>query len=256
MKNIFLTLFCVVAFCFASMAQNIFIKPFGGSAYGFSTINKKQDVENFEAYNLNKPKYWNFNAYYGLSLEWQKDTKNRFELSFATQELGLGYQIDYTSTVTGTTSSFREYTRKPTLNIAFNYGRTLGTIGLKTGKKFSFDGIIGASFIKKSSFGMTGSQQNIGNIRDLHTVERDWNTEYPSSFGINLGFATRLHNAKGNAVLEFRLQYIKSFAEMRYRNLNYKINGQEFEFKHSTHASMINFAFGIPIRVLSTKKDE
>lgn len=251
MKNICLIVFCVVVFFNNSTAQNIFIKPFGGSAFGFSSVEDKTNAENFDVYSTNEPKYWKFNAYYGLSVEWQKDTKNRFELSFATQELSLGYQIDYTSTVTGATSSFREYTNKPTLNIAFNYGRTLASVGLKTGKKISFDGIIGGSFIKKSSFGMDGSQQNIGNIRDLHTVEREWNTKYPSSFGINLGFATRLHNAKGNSILEFRLQYIKSFVEMRYRNLNYKINGQEFEFRQSTNASMINFAFGIPIRVLN-----
>ncbi len=253
MKNIFLTLFCVVAFCFASTAQNIFIKPFGGSAYGFSTVEKKQNVENFEAYNLNKPKYWSFNAYYGLSLEWQKDTKNRFELSFATHELALGYQIDYTSTVTGNSSSFREYKRNPTLNIALNYGRTLGSVGLKTGKKISFDGIVGGSFVKKNSFGFGGTSQ-IGSIQDFYTIDIDRNTDFTPSFGLNLGFATRLHNAKGNAVLEFRLQYIKSFVEMRYRNINYKINGQEFEFRQSTNASMINFAFGIPIRVLSTAK--
>jgi len=195
-----------------------------------------------------------FNAYYGLSLEWQKDTKNRFELSFATQELALGHQIDYTSTVTGTgtASFFKQYTRKPSLNIAFNYGRTLGSVGLKTGKKISFDGIIGGSFIKESRFGYDGISE-IGGIQDFHTREIDNNSDFNPSFGLNLGFATRLHNAKGNAILEFRLQYIKSFVEMRYQTTKYTINGQEFEFRQSTNASMINFSFGIPIRVLKTK---
>ncbi len=243
-----------MVFCINSLAQTIFIKPFVGSAYGFSSLEKNRNVENFDAFALNKPSYWKFNSYYGLSLEWQKDTKNRFELSFATQELGLGYQIDYTSTVTGNSSFYREYARKPTLNIAFNYGRTLGSVGLKTEKKISFDGIIGGSFIKKSSIGLGGTQIIGHQIQDLHTRDVETNTDFNPSFGLNLGFATRLHNAKGNAILEFRLQYIKSFVEMRHQDVKYTINGQEFEFRQSTNASMINFSFGIPIRILSTTK--
>ena len=254
MKNIVFTLLFTVVTFYAASAQNIFVKPFGGSAFGFSSVENQTNAENFDAYSTNQPKYWSFNAYYGISLEWQKDIKNRFELVFAKHELALGHGIEYNSPVTGMNSNSREYSNRPTLNIAFNYGRTLGSFGLKTGKKVSFDGIIGVSFIKKSNIGFDRTSGRGSGIQDFHTLDIDRNTDFTPSFGLNLGFATRLHNAKGNAVLELRFQYIKSFVEMRYQTTKYDINGQQFEFRQSTNGSMINFAFGIPIRVLSTAK--
>lgn len=243
-------LFCV-AISFTATAQNIFVKPFGGSAFGFSSVENQTTGENFEVSTVNSP---SFNAYYGLSIEWQKDTKNRFEMSFATQEVALGYKLEYNSTVTGELATYRIYSRKPSLNISLNYARNLGSIGLKTGKIISFDGIIGASFIKKSSLGFQRSSiLPVGNLGN-YQLDIEANKDYPHSFGVNLGFATRLHNAKGNAVMELRFQYIKSFVEMRYQNVKYEINGQEIAFRQSTNGSMINFAFGIPIRVLNTAK--
>ncbi len=262
MKNIILLIvFFSLTFSltFSSFAQNIYIKPMLGSQHGWSRMQGKRDLSTHKITYGYAPSYWEINLYAGLALEWQRTQKQRFELAFATHDVGYGYRFEhsYYHDINEVTirSVHQGYGAGLVLNISLNYAQQLKEFELKSGHKIAFEGILGLSYIhedKKSLYIASGFSSPIPQIR-FQTV--GLRKKYNGA-GINLGFTTRVKNTQGNDMLELRFQYIQGLTTMFKEGYQYSIKQDSYYSESISKGSIMSISLGVPIRIFNLNKKQ
>ena len=240
-------------------AQNIYLKPILGSQHGLFKFHNPQSTKYFDMGYKQTPFNWQINLYAGITLEWQKDENQRFELSYATNEVSDGFEFNYyknpgSNNLEGN-YTLKSYGARSARNLSLNYARILFNKNYVSGRRLSFEGIMGASYLNISKLFVhtPTSRRNTDGSFEISDFEKEKRFH---GAALSLGFASRFYTIVGKPAVEVRFQYSQGLTHLGTYGINYEVKGQKYYSESKTRGSMISISLGIPMRILNLNKNK
>ena len=228
-----------------------------GSQHGLFKFHNPQSTKYFEMDYKQTSFNWEVNLYAGIALEYQKGKKQRFELSYATNEISGGYNFKYYDNPDEDNRQddqiWKSYGGRSARNLSFNYARVLFNKNYNSGRRLAFEGIIGGSYLNISKrFNHSNSEYTAydGEIR-VAEFEKE---RYFHGAAISLGFASRFYTIAGKPALELRFQYSQGLTHLGTYGIDYEVKGQSYSSESITRGSMMSISLGVPMRIFDLNK--
>lgn len=242
-----------------TIAQNIYIKPMLGSQHGLFRFENPQSTKYFEMDYKQTPFNWQIDFYAGIALEYQKDERQRFELSYANNSISRGYNFKYYDNPDNDSQKglqrSKSYGGRTARNLSVSYARVLFNKTYSSGRRLAFEGIMGGSYLNISKLFYSNPSTMLDYEGNYEITSFDKEKRFHGA-AVSLGFASRFYTISGKPALEVRFQYSQGLTYLGTYGIDYEVRGQKYYSESITRGSMMSISLGVPIRIFNLNKNK